>query len=307
MSRDLLRKLPAVVLFALACAIPGEGARGVPRSDAGLAAVVVRGLASYTQRWQSELHTLRGVWLVDSASARPGGQGAAPVAQAMGLSQESYRLQAAVDGETWRESLRVISASGGDSKAGDESQHGFDGSITFSATRGGGATSWRSRRWPGNVGDTVWAQEIGVLTGLSLAQDGGLAAATVPGQTLSEGKIGGHACFVVTREERGTDPVRTVHKTWVCPDYGYAIVRVETLIERSPKSKWGHLLGRGRTDLSNFRKFGDGLWLPLTYLQKAEDRPPGKGWQTRSYRKARAAKLEVNARIAPEELRAPAD
>jgi len=126
--------------------------------------------------------------------------------------------------------------------------------------------------------------------------------------TVSEAKLAGHRCYVLTREQRSSDdPVLWLQKTWVCPDFGYAVVRIESLLERSSRSRWGRAAARSRLEFSDFREFGEGLWLPLGYLEKREEKPPAGDWRLKMYRKARATKLQVNVPIAEKELQMPGD
>jgi hypothetical protein len=309
MAPDPWRRLLPMVALALGCGVAAQGVQARAKPDAGLAKAVARGCQTYAGRLQSDLHTLRGEWLVESTGARPSPDTAdKPTAQRRMLSfRKSYRLQAVVDREAWREFSETISASGDESEAGEQTVRGFDGSTTVSGQRARSASAWRTRTWPGNVGDTVWNQEVGFLTGVALLNSQDLTPATVAGMTVSEAKLGGHQCYVLTREERSDDPVLTVQKTWVCPDFGYAVVRVESLLERSPHSSWGNVAGRIRWELSNFRQFGEGLWLPLGFSQKREEKPPGGDWRVTAYRKARATKLQVNIPIAKKELQVSDD
>jgi hypothetical protein len=302
------RALPIVAL-ALGCGVAAQGVQARAKPNADLATAVARGCQTYAARLQRDLHTLRGEWLVDSTRAKPSPDTAEkPMAQRRLLrSRRSYRLQAVVDGEAWREFSETISASGDEFEAGDQTVRGFDGSTTVSGKRARGGGAWQIRTWPGNMGDTVWNQEVGFLTGVALLQSQDLSPATVAGMTVSEAKLGGHKCYVLTREERSDDPVLTVQKTWICPDFGYAVVRVESLLERSSRSSWGNVAGRIRWELSNFRQFGEGLWLPLGYSGKSEEKPPGGDWRVTAYRKARATKLQVNIPIAKKELQVSDD
>jgi hypothetical protein len=307
MASDLWRRALPVVALALGCGIPAQGVQAGAKPNADLAKAVARGCQTYAARLQSDLHTLRGEWLVDSTRARPSPDTAEkPMAQRQILrSRRSYRLQAVVDREAWREFSETISASGDEFGAGDQTVRGFDGSTTVSGERARGAGAWRVRTWPGNVGDTVWNQEVGFLIGVALLKSQDLAPATVAAMTVSEAKLGGHKCYVLTREVRADDPVLTVQKTWVCPDFGYAVVRTESLLERSPRSSWGNVAGRIRWEYSDFRQFGEGLWLPLGYSEKSEEKPPGGDWRVTRDRKARATKLQVNIPIAKRELQVP--
>jgi hypothetical protein len=282
--RQSVMSWPFSAIVLLAFGLPSVVAESVGR-DATLE-TVLRGMQAREDAARAKLDSFAGSWQVEMASRQPPksipGQSADPAARASTpLKRAIWRVDTLVSGERYRETVRVSDPPGVHVK-------GYNGTDAWELDYSPSAKAEVQPRTAGMipVGSLFGAELCGLTYIVDPDSKSRLSQWVRQGQPrlLGEETIDGRKCFRLQFRVSASSSV--TDEMWLCPDYGYAMVR------------WQHGT-RNRVWLySDFRQFGD-IWMPQTYSLTSESEIPGKGWLLVASTRARLLTFNLGPKASP--------
>ncbi len=294
----------AVGLAGPLCLPAAAPASRTPDPDASMILeAVLRGIDARGEAVRSQIGVMKGLWQVDTARRKyPSPTHPPDDVDGTRLERRSAREFAVLSGEKYRAATREISAQG-------------DGRLTVSGYDGRSAWVFESIHPKGSrLHETTRAApsdlRVALLTGLqqclSYAAEDRLGAylRRVGAGLVSEDIVDGRLCYVVEcHPPVDTEPTEMF---WVCPDYGYAVVRVSRAYQ-SPKGRTRRYHYRAREDYSRFQEHAPDVWLPHAASSATEIGLGDGTWAVLSHESADAVYLKTNVLLAPEEFDVPED
>lgn len=307
-----LSLLPPALALAPCAAGPG------PRNST-LVQAVIHGMEARERLVRSELRTLKGLWIVRERNpaapesgapppvgadtdSQPSGPPEAGVVEAPRPPYTKRRVYVVFDDERYRQSIRVLEP--------DEERlpymMGYDGRVAWSGRK----EFRKTRRLP--VYQTRGARLLGLADVLPTEPEYTLTWRMRALQPRSPGQesVGGRLCYVVRygppEPQEGSEPIRHEFTAWVCPELGYAVVRLQHMRWKGASDEAGAgRASRSCRELSDFRRYSQGLWLPHTYSYTEQIQQADGTWRTTFSRQAQALELKLNIPIPAQEFERP--
>lgn len=309
MSRVQMHLLLAAILAAFRGAVITAVASAEEKAPSRSSLVtILRGLEAREKAARAQLESAKGLWEVES-SVRQGlfDDKGNPIRWPPDLSKtwierRSARVYSAFAGEAYREAERILEP--------EESRSaeiwGCDGETGWWC----GSTPWGKRCVTRGRQEICWLR-MADYTGLfELLREDPAHRLSAQGREggphlVDEESLDGRKCYVIRFRRPRSELNRTI-TIWVCPDYGYAVVRRGETRETPPKHRPPHSMVRETTMYSGFREYAAGLWLPGSFSFVMEHRPlPDGSWFVQESRRGHATALKVNVHLDPAQFQRP--
>ncbi len=303
----------AIVLCVLTSSAANDrGAAIAPRRNDALADAVLRGTEARNKVFRSRLHAFKGIWTVERNEVA---LSVDPVKQQqwlreLRLERSRYRVELAVDGDKWRHTSRLLEGrtESGEGDGVSRVPHQVlicDGPTLTNCSSDRKEGPYFCRSQPRGTLATIWQMADARYSGLSDVM-GGRSPLRHEGAspTVTEEVVDGRECYVLALEWTGPNGLAESRAIWVCPDYGFAVVRTEDESEMDPDAL-GFSRRRSVESYSDFRPCGEDLWLPWRYSVRGHMMRPNGTWEASSSVTAQAVNLQVNVAIPAAEFQPP--
>lgn len=268
------------------------------RSKPGTLEAVLHGMEARRQAILSSVKTLSGTW--EAKLSRPASpkeltgspKDYGPGKQPWPRIEERSRSELAFHGDKYRE-LDEARNSQGKQRKRLFIHNGNSGSWCTWVPE---ESRWRCQKaFAGSKWERMPMQYLGLMSLPAEPETEQLRLGAKETRLAGMEKVDGHLCYVLEQPPAERDEEKRSLRAWVCPDYGYALVKWESRAESLPDDKeTTNRVQRQRRTYGGFRPVTNGLWLPTTYSSVLDGQKADGTWVTRMSITAKATKLEVN-------------